>query len=102
MRIPQHTPAFETRRGQVFEGDALEILRSMPDGSVNLVITSPPYALEFKKEYGNESQADYVQWFLPFAQEVRRVLTDDGSFVVNIGGAWRKVIRFDRSITSGC
>ena len=90
MRIPQHTPAFETRRGQVYEGDALEILRSMPDSSVNLVITSPPYALEFKKEYGNESQAEYVSWFLPFAHEVRRVLTDDGSFVVNIGGAWRK------------
>ena len=90
MRIPEHTPAFETRRGQVYEGDALEILRAMPDDSVNLVMTSPPYALEFKKEYGNESQADYVDWFLPFAREVRRVLTDDGSFVVNIGGAWKK------------
>lgn len=90
MHIPQHRPAFETRRGQVYEGDALEILRSMPDSSVNLVITSPPYALEFKKEYGNESQAEYVAWFLPFAHEVRRVLTADGSFVVNIGGAWRK------------
>lgn len=90
MRIPEHAPAFETRRGQVYEGDALEILRAVPDSSVNLVITSPPYALEFKKEYGNESQAEYVPWFLPFAREVRRVLTDDGSFVVNIGGAWRK------------
>ena len=90
IRIPEHTPAFETRRGQVYEGDALEILRAVPDDSVNLVITSPPYALEFKKEYGNESQADYVDWFLPFAREVRRVLTDDGSFVVNIGGAWQK------------
>jgi len=90
MRIQGRAPAFETRRGQVYEGDALEILRSMPDDSVNLVITSPPYALEFKKEYGNESQAEYVGWFLPFAREVRRVLTDDGSFVVNIGGAWQK------------
>jgi site-specific DNA-methyltransferase (cytosine-N4-specific) len=90
MRIADHAPAYSTRRGDVYEGDALEILRAMADGSVNLVITSPPYALEFKKEYGNESQAEYVSWFLPFAREVRRVLADDGSFVLNIGGAWQK------------
>ncbi len=90
IAIPGHRPAYETRRGAVYEGDSLELLRAMPDASVNLVITSPPYALEFKKEYGNESQDSYVSWFLPFAHEVRRVLTDDGSFVVNIGGAWRK------------
>jgi site-specific DNA-methyltransferase (cytosine-N4-specific) len=46
--------------------------------------------LEFKKEYGNEAQDTYVEWFRPFAAEVRRVLKRDGSFVVNIGGAWRK------------
>lgn len=85
-----HEPAYVTRRGAVYEGDSLELLRSMPDRSVQLVITSPPYALEFKKEYGNASQDRYVEWFLPFAREVLRVLADDGSFVVNIGGAWTK------------
>lgn len=88
--LAQRLPAYTTRRGAVFQGDALDLLRNMPDASVNLVMTSPPYALEFKKEYGNEPQAKYVEWFLPFAREVRRVLSDDGSFVVNIGGAWQK------------
>lgn len=89
-RVEGWTPAYETRLGAVYAGDSLEILRAMADASVNLVVTSPPYALEFKKEYGNESQSTYIDWFLPFSREVRRVLTDDGSFVLNIGGAWKK------------
>jgi site-specific DNA-methyltransferase (cytosine-N4-specific) len=88
--LPDVLPAYRTRRGAVYLGDAVDLLRAMPSESVNLVVTSPPYALEFKKEYGNESQARYVEWFLPFAREVRRVLRSDGSFVVNIGGAWQK------------
>jgi DNA modification methylase len=83
-------PAYTTRRGAAYLGDALDLLRAMPDESVNLVVTSPPYALEFKKEYGNEPQAKYVEWFVPFAREVRRVLRANGSFVVNVGGAWQK------------
>lgn len=81
-------PFYTTARGAAVNGDSLEVLRSMPDGSVNLVVTSPPYALHFKKEYGNANQADYIDWLLPFAREIRRVLTDDGSFVLNVGGAW--------------
>lgn len=84
------TPAYTTRRGAAYAGDSLDLLKAMPDGSVNLVVTSPPYALEFKKAYGNEAQDTYIPWFVPFAREVQRVLTDDGSFVVNVGGAWRK------------
>jgi site-specific DNA-methyltransferase (cytosine-N4-specific) len=52
------------------------------------VITSPPYALHFQKEYGNVDQKNYVKWFLPFAEEIKRILKPDGSFVLNIGGAW--------------
>jgi site-specific DNA-methyltransferase (cytosine-N4-specific) len=59
-----------------------------PSASVDLVVTSPPYALHFKKEYGNADQAEYVDWFLPFAREIKRVLKPDGSFVLNVGGAW--------------
>lgn len=62
----------------------------MPAQSVKLVVTSPPYALHFKKEYGNVDKSDYIEWFLPFAREIRRVLTDDGSFVLNIGGSYNK------------
>ena len=65
-------------------------LRQIPDGSINAVITSPPYALHFKKEYGNVSKNDYVAWFIPFAKEILRVLREDGSFVLNIGGSYNK------------
>ena len=81
-------PFYRTTAGAAFLGDSLETLKAMPDSSVNLAFTSPPYALHFKKEYGNVSKSDYLGWFLPFAREIQRVLTDDGSFVLNIGGSW--------------
>jgi DNA modification methylase len=81
-------PFYSTTAGAAYLGDSCETLKAMPDGSVNLVFTSPPYALHFKKEYGNVSKADYVEWFLRFAREIFRVLSDDGSFVLNIGGSW--------------
>jgi len=81
-------PFYETAAGAAYLGDSREALAALPEGSVNLVFTSPPYALHFKKEYGNVSKADYVEWFLSFAREIHRVLADDGSFVLNIGGSW--------------
>lgn len=81
-------PLYGTARGAAFCGDALELMQEMPEGSANLVVTSPPYALHFKKEYGNATQEEYIGWLLPFAQEIRRILSDDGSFVLNVGGAW--------------
>lgn len=83
-------PAYRTANGAAYLADALEVLRGLPEGSVDVVMTSPPYALHFKKEYGNADKADYVAWMLPFAQEIRRVLKDDGSFVLNIGGSYNK------------
>jgi len=81
-------PVYETDLGKAYCCDSLKFLPSLPAGSVDLVVTSPPYALHFKKEYGNADQREYVQWFLPFAREIKRVLKDDGSFVLNVGGAW--------------
>lgn len=81
-------PAYETGLGQAFCGDSLELLGCQSTASVDLVMTSPPYALHFKKEYGNADQADYVDWFLPFAREIKRILKPDGSFCLNVGGAW--------------
>ena len=81
-------PAYETGLGAIYQGDSLELLRRLPDGSVNLVVTSPPYALHFKKEYGNVNKSEYVDWLQSFAVQIRRVLTDDGSFVLNIGGSY--------------
>lgn len=81
-------PYYKTDWGASYKADALELMESMPDSSVDLVVTSPPYALHFKKEYGNASQSDYIDWLLPFARAIRRILKDDGSFVLNVGGAW--------------
>lgn len=81
-------PYFVSEYGAAYLGDSLELLKSLPTGRVNLVVTSPPYALHFKKEYGNKSKKEYVRWFLPFAREIHRVLKDDGSFVLNIGGSY--------------
>lgn len=76
--------------GAAYLGDSLELLGELPAYSVNLVVTSPPYALHFKKAYGNKDKKEYVKWFLPFAKEVHRILTDDGSFVLNIGGSYNQ------------
>lgn len=83
-------PTYQTQMGAAYSADALGFLRDLPTGSVNLVVTSPPYALHFKKEYGNVDKRDYVQWMLPFAKEIKRVLADDGSFVLNIGGSYNQ------------
>jgi len=83
-------PLYVTQYGTAYLGDALELLKSLPDESVDLVLTSPPFALQRQKEYGNRDQKEYVDWLLSFAPEVRRVLKDTGSFVIDLGGAYRK------------
>ncbi len=88
--IGQFKPFYKTEYGVTYLADSLQVFKDVPDNSINLVVTSPPYALHFKKEYGNPSKSDYVKWFLPFAEQIRRVLTDDGSFVLNIGGSYNK------------
>lgn len=82
------SPYWTTGLGAAYLGDSLDLLRALPTGKINLVITSPPYALHFKKEYGNRSKREYAEWFLPFAHEIYRILCDDGSFVLNIGGSY--------------
>jgi DNA modification methylase len=82
------TPMYETPYGAAYSGDCMDLLSSLPGRSVKAVITSPPYALHFKKEYGNVDKDEYVDWFLPIAREIKRILTSDGSFVLNIGGSY--------------
>lgn len=88
--LPSLTPFYSTGSGHAYLEDSKTVLSSLPESSVNLVLTSPPYALHFKKEYGNVAKSDYVAWFLDFAKEIKRVLTDDGSFVLNIGGSYNQ------------
>jgi site-specific DNA-methyltransferase (cytosine-N4-specific) len=81
-------PVYTTDLGMALCGDSLAILKKLPPSSIDLVVTSPPYALHFKKEYGNVDKDGYVGWLLPFAREIRRVLKEEGSFVLNIGGSY--------------
>jgi site-specific DNA-methyltransferase (cytosine-N4-specific) len=90
LPVPGFTPYYSTDWGDAYLADSLGVLRAVPDAAVNLVVTSPPYALHFKKEYGNADKDGYVAWFLPFAAEIMRVLTPDGSFVLNIGGSYNE------------
>lgn len=81
---------YKTELGAAFRGDSLELLAELPDESVQLVLTSPPFALQRQKEYGNETQDRYVDWLLQFAAMVFQKLRPDGSFVIDIGGAYEK------------
>ena len=81
-----------TRKGKAIIGDSLELMKELPDNSINLVITSPPFALSRPKEYVNKNQEEYIDWILKFTKEVKRVITLDGSFVIDLGGAYQKGI----------
>lgn len=87
--MTQHL-AYRTPNGEAWCGDSLDLLKTLPDNSVNLVFTSPPFALQRKKEYGNRDQHEYVEWLAEFAAIVRDKLRDDGSFVLDLGGAYQK------------
>jgi site-specific DNA-methyltransferase (cytosine-N4-specific) len=81
---------FQTDHGQTILGDSLEYMQSVEAESIDLIVTSPPFGLVRKKDYGNEDADRYVEWFKPFGREFKRVLGDRGSLVIDIGGAWKK------------
>ena len=69
---------------QLLFGDCREKLKELPDNSIDLIITSPPYADNRSNSYGGISPDDYVEWFMPIASELKRVLKQDGTFILNI------------------
>lgn len=69
---------------KITHGDCKKILKSFPDNSINLIVTSPPYAYNRKSTYGGIPVDNYVDWFSPISKELKRVLKNDGSFVLNI------------------
>jgi DNA modification methylase len=78
-------PYYKTEYGAAYLGDSSALMKKLPGESVNLVVTSPPFALTRKKAYGNAEDHEYVEWFMPFAREIHRVLREDGSFVLVVG-----------------
>jgi site-specific DNA-methyltransferase (cytosine-N4-specific) len=81
-------PYYKTQLGASYLGDSLKLIKEIEDESIDLILTSPPFALTRQKEYGNKSSEEYVDWFLKFAGEFKRVLSERGSFVLDLGGAY--------------
>ena len=78
----------------ILQGDSAEVLKTLPDNSINLIVTSPPYADQRKSTYGGIAPDKYVEWFLPISEQLLRVLKPSGTFVLNIK---EKVVNGERS-----
>lgn len=79
----------QTQLGLAYHGDSLDVMKRRERGSIDLIMTSPPFALTRKKDYGNEQEDAYLEWFQDFARQFYRILKEDGSLVIDIGGAWK-------------
>jgi site-specific DNA-methyltransferase (adenine-specific) len=72
----------------LFRGDCIQGMRKrLAGGSVNVVITSPPYniGVKYSKHDDSRPRREYLEWLGVWADEVKRILADDGSFFLNIG-----------------
>src|SRR5205823_4555292 len=79
-------PFHKTKLGTIYLGDSLSVLRDhIKPQSVDLIMTSPPFGLVRKKDYGNVDSDEYLEWFRPFGTAFKRVLKDSGSLVIDIG-----------------
>ena len=78
----------------ILQGDSAEVLKTLPDNSIDLIVTSPPYADQRKSTYGGIAPDKYVEWFLPISEQLLRVLKPSGTFVLNIK---EKVVNGERS-----
>lgn len=76
--------------GAQLVGDSREVLTKLPPESVDLIVTSPPFALLREKTYGNKDQSEYVDWLVEFGRAAYSVLKQTGSFVLDMGGAYRR------------
>jgi site-specific DNA-methyltransferase (cytosine-N4-specific) len=83
---------YKTRYGKLLVGDSVEISKSYLlkhyKNKFNLIITSPPFPLNSKKRYGNLQGEKYYDWFVELAPIFSKLLTDDGSLVIEIGNSW--------------
>lgn len=69
---------------KIITGDCADVLRQVPDDSIDLIFTSPPYADQRRRTYGGIKPDEYVDWFMPKAEQFFRVLKPSGTFVLNI------------------
>ena len=78
----------------IFHGDSAEVLKALPENTIDLIVTSPPYADQRKSTYGGVTTDQYVEWFLPISAQLLRVLKPTGTFILNIK---EKVVNGERS-----
>jgi len=90
LNIPKDFEVYRTRLGVQLCADSREILARLPDESIDLIVTSPPFALLRQKSYGNEDQSQYVAWLTEFGRAALRPLKQTGSFVLDLGGAYQR------------
>src|SRR5438270_60356 len=81
-------PFHKTKHGQILLGDSLEHMNNLKTSSLDLIVTSPPFGLVRKKDYGNVESHEYIDWFKPFGEHFKRLLKPSDSLVIDIGGAW--------------
>ena len=80
--------SLQTKLGNIYHANSLDYMQYLPNETVNLIMTSPPFGLVRKKDYGNVDAHEYLDWFKPFAEQFYRILAPNGSLVIDIGGAW--------------
>ena len=90
------SPYYTTSQGAAFLGNALELLDLLEPDSIDLIMTSPPFALQRRKEYqrdwatGAVPPEKYIEWFMAFVPKFHKVLKRTGSLVIHLGGSWNK------------
>jgi site-specific DNA-methyltransferase (cytosine-N4-specific) len=86
--------AYKTKYGKCFHGKVEDILSDKSfqknKGKINLIFTSPPFPLNRKKKYGNLNGNEYIEWLTNITTLLKDYLTDDGSFVIEIGNSWEE------------
>ena len=86
----EHSAHIRTLNGIAYCADSAWLMSKLiGNETIDLIMTSPPFGLVRKKEYGNADADDYVTWFKPFARQFARILKPQGSLVIDIGGSWQ-------------
>jgi len=87
--MPRSKVYYKTKLGKMYLGDSADVLnKHLAPASVDLIMTSPPFGLVRKKDYGNVDADKYVEWFKPFGDLFFQLLKPTGSFVIDMGGSW--------------
>lgn len=83
---------YSSKLGRLIHGNSIDLLngelKNDLSGKINLIITSPPFPLNNKKQYGNKKGEEYLKWFIELAPVFSNLLADNGSLVIEIGNAW--------------